>query len=79
MKRLTIQEIVTKIQNEELFRAVSSDYSFTIKIDAYVPYACGAVHDGHQFRRELWDNCIHTEYDRWFEDCLLYTSPSPRD
>ncbi|MEL6811771.1 MAG: N-formylglutamate amidohydrolase, partial [Bacteroidota bacterium] len=29
---------------------------------------CGAVHDGHQFRRELWDNCLHTEYDRWFEE-----------
>lgn len=68
MEKLTIQEIVTRIQNEELFRAVSSDYSFTIKIDAYVPYACGAVHDGHQFRRELWDNCIHTEYERWFEE-----------
>lgn len=68
MKKLTIQEIVTKIENEELFRAVSSDYSFTIKIDAYVPYACGAVHDGHQFRRELWDNCMHTAYERWFEE-----------
>ncbi|WP_046756755.1 N-formylglutamate amidohydrolase [Kordia jejudonensis] len=68
MKKLTIQEIVTKIENEEVFRAVSSDYSFTIKIDAYVPYACGAVHDGHQFRRELWENCIHTEYERWFEE-----------
>ncbi|WP_298420776.1 N-formylglutamate amidohydrolase [uncultured Kordia sp.] len=68
MKKLTIQEIVAKIENEEVFRAVSSDYSFTIKIDAYVPYACGAVHDGHQFRRELWDNCKHTEYERWFEE-----------
>ncbi|WP_430408312.1 N-formylglutamate amidohydrolase [Kordia sp.] len=68
MKKLTIKEIITKIENGELFRAVSSDYSFTIKIDAYVPYACGAVHDGHQFRRELWENCIHTEYERWFEE-----------
>lgn len=68
MEKLTIEQIVTKIQNEELFSAVSSDYSFTIKIDSYVPYACGAVHDGHQFRRELWDNCIHTEYERWFEE-----------
>lgn len=68
MEKLTIEQIVSKIQNEELFSAVSSDYSFTIKIDEYVPYACGAVHDGHQFRRELWDNCIHTEYERWFEE-----------
>ncbi|MEM6719665.1 MAG: N-formylglutamate amidohydrolase [Bacteroidota bacterium] len=68
MKKLTIDQIITKIQQEELFEAVSSDYSFTIKIDKYVPYACGAVHDGHQFRRELWENCMHTEYDRWFEE-----------
>jgi len=68
MEKLTIAQIVAKIQNEELFKAVASDYSFTIKIDAYVPYACGAVHDGHQFRRELWENCIHTEYERWFEE-----------
>ncbi|QHI34967.1 hypothetical protein IMCC3317_03130 [Kordia antarctica] len=68
MEKLTIKQIITKIQQEELFEAVSVDYSFTIKIDAYVPYACGAVHDGHQFRRELWENCLHSEYDRWFEE-----------
>jgi hypothetical protein len=68
MKKLTIDQIIAKIEQEEVFEAVSSDYSFTIKIDTYVPYACGAVHDGHQFRRELWENCMHTEYDRWFEE-----------
>ena len=68
MEKLAVEEIIQKIKNEETFEAVSSDYSFTIKIDEYVPYACGAVHDGHQFRKELWDNCIHTEYERWFEE-----------
>ncbi|QTE23160.1 N-formylglutamate amidohydrolase [Polaribacter cellanae] len=68
MLKLTVEEIVTKIKNEETFEAVSSDYSFTIKIDKYVHYACGAVHDGHQFRKELWDNCLHTAYERWFEE-----------
>lgn len=68
MLRLSVKEIIGKIKNEETFEAVSDDYSFTIKIDEYVPYACGAVHDGHQFRKELWDNCIHTEYERWFEE-----------
>ena len=68
MLKLSIEEIVKKIQNEETFEAVSSDYSFTIKIDEYVHYVCGAVHDGHQFRKELWDNCLHTEYERWFEE-----------
>lgn len=68
MEKLTITQIITKIEAEELFEAVSSDYSFTIKIDSYVPYVCGAVHDGHQFRKELWSNCLHTEYERWYEE-----------
>jgi hypothetical protein len=68
MLKLSTQEIIQKINAEEVFEAVSNDYSFTIKIDEYVPYACGAVHDGHQFRKELWSNCKHTEYERWFEE-----------
>ena len=68
MERLSIEAILSKIKNEEVFHAVSEDYSFTLKIDDYVHYVCGAVHDGHQFRKELWDNCIHTEYERWFEE-----------
>ncbi len=68
MEKLSVEEIIHKIKNEEIFEAVSSDYSFTIKIEEYVPYACGAVHDGNQFRKELWDNCKHTAYERWFEE-----------
>ncbi|NND61965.1 MAG: hypothetical protein HKN48_02100 [Flavobacteriaceae bacterium] len=68
MKRLAVSEIISLIQNEKTFEAVAEDYSFTIKIEDYVPYACGAVHDGHQFRKELWDKCLHTQYDRWFEE-----------
>lgn len=68
MEKLTIDQIVSKIQNQECFHAVADDYSMTIKIDAYVHYVCGAVHDGHQFRQELWKNCIHSEYERWYEE-----------
>ena len=68
MVRLSIDEIIERISREDTFHAVSDDYSFTIKIDTYVHYLCGAVHDGHQFRKELWENCIHTEYERWFEE-----------
>lgn len=68
MLRLSIQDIIKKIKREETFEAVAEDYSFTLKIEAYVHYVCGAVHDGHQFRSELWDNCMHTEYERWFEE-----------
>ena len=68
MDRLSANEIIEKINAEETFQAVASDYSFTIKIDKYVPYVCGAVHDGFQFRKELWDNCLHSQYDRWYEE-----------
>jgi len=68
MKRLSVPEIIKNIEQEQLFEAVAEDYSFTIKIERYTHYVCGAVHDGHQFRKELWDKCLHTEYDRWFEE-----------
>lgn len=68
MERLSISEIIKKIKATEPFEAVAEDYSFTLKIDEYVPYVCAAVHDGHQFRTELWDTCLHSEYERWFEE-----------
>ncbi|MBT8274417.1 MAG: N-formylglutamate amidohydrolase [Bacteroidia bacterium] len=68
MIKFTIDEIIAKIEAEETFHAVSSDYSLTLKIDDYVHYVCGAVHDGHHFRKELWDNCMHSGYDRWYEE-----------
>ena len=68
MERLTISQIIAKISNQEIFHAVADDYSFTIKIEKYVHYVCGAIHNGHQFRKSLWDNCLHTEYERWYEE-----------
>ncbi|MCF6280540.1 MAG: N-formylglutamate amidohydrolase [Flavobacteriaceae bacterium] len=68
MQKASIKEIIRKIQSEETFEVVSDDYSFTLKIDTYVPFVCGAIHDGHQFRKSLWENCLHTEYERWFEE-----------
>lgn len=68
MQRLGISEIIDNINKEQTFEAVASDYSFTIKIANYAPYICGAVHDGHQFRKELWEKCTHSEYERWYEE-----------
>lgn len=74
MEKLSVNEIIKRIQNKQVFEAVSTDYSFTIKIEKYVPYVCAAIHDGTQFRKELWDNCLHTKYDRWYEE-----DPSTKD
>ncbi|WP_350291856.1 N-formylglutamate amidohydrolase [uncultured Croceitalea sp.] len=68
MLRLSVPDIIKLIEAEKTFEAVSEDYSFTLKIDSYAPYICGAVHDGHQFRKSLWDSCLHTEYERWYEE-----------
>lgn len=68
MDKLSISQIIEQIQSETPFDAVAEDYSFTIKISEYAPYLCAAVHDGHQFRKALWGNCLHTAYDRWYEE-----------
>ena len=68
IEKLKIYEIINRIENEIPFHAVSDDYSLSLKIESYTYYVCAAVHDGHQFRKELWDNCLHTEYDRWYEE-----------
>ena len=68
MLKLSVSDIISKIEAEATFEAVAEDYSFTVKISEYAPYVCGAVHDGNQFRKSLWENCLHTEYDRWYEE-----------
>ena len=68
MLKLSVEDIITKIDAEDAFEAVSDDYSFTVKISEYAPYVCGAVHDGNQFRKSLWENCLHSDYDRWYEE-----------
>ncbi|UCE94801.1 MAG: N-formylglutamate amidohydrolase, partial [Flavobacteriaceae bacterium] len=68
MEKLSLSQIVGKIEAGQLFEAVIDDYSFTLKIEDYAPYACAAVHDGHKLRKELWDNCLHSAYETWYED-----------
>ena len=68
MLRISVAEMISKIGKGEPFNAVSEDYSFVLKIDEYTHFLCAAVHDGHQFRKELWEQCLHTEYDRWYEE-----------
>lgn len=68
MKKLSLQTILDNIEAEKSFEAVLEDYSLSIKIERYVPFACAAIHDGHQFRKELWDQCLHTAYERWYEE-----------
>ncbi len=68
MEKLSINKIIRKIEAEETFEAISFDDSFTLKIERFAPHICAAIHDGHQFRASLLENCLHTEYERWFEE-----------
>lgn len=68
LQKLSVERIIENIKAGITFDAVAEDYSFTLKIENYTHYVCAAVHDGHQFRKELWDNCLHTAYERWYED-----------
>jgi hypothetical protein len=68
MHRMSPDEMIGQIRAEKPFEAIASDYSFRIKVESYAPYICGAVHDGHQFRKSLWDYCTHTQYERWYEE-----------
>lgn len=68
MKKLSIEKIIEKIENEELFDVVAEDESFRLRIDEYIPYICAAIHNGHQMRAELLDKTLLTDYERWYEE-----------
>lgn len=68
MHKLSVEEIIQKIEKGHSFEAEDTDGSLYIKIVEYVPYVCAAIHDGNQFREELKDNVLHTEYERWYEE-----------
>ena len=68
MLKLSIKEIIRKIENEELFEAVVEDNSFEIKINRYVPCLCTAIHAGNNFRYELKEKCTHSNFERWYEE-----------
>jgi hypothetical protein len=68
MRRLHPDEMIGLIRSETPFEAVAADYSFRIKVASYAPYICAAVHDGHQFRKSLWEICTHSAYERWYEE-----------
>jgi uncharacterized protein (TIGR02421 family) len=68
ISRLPINQIIEKIQNEELFEAQSEDGSFNIKIAKYVPYCCFAIHSGSKLQNGLNSKVLLNEYERWYEE-----------
>lgn len=68
MQRRSEEAIISAIQAGELFECLTDDESLLVKIDAYVPTICTAVHAGHQFRPSLQPYCRLTEAERLYEE-----------
>lgn len=68
MRKLSVEDIIAKINKGQNFEAECDDASFYIKISEYVPYICAAVHEGHQLREDLQEKIIHSEQERWYEE-----------
>ncbi len=65
---LSYEEIISRIENGDYFEAESANPSIYIKIDDDVPFACFAIHNGHNLRSELTNKCKLNDYERWYEE-----------
>lgn len=68
MLKLSVEQIIGKINQELTFEATDLDNSFIIKIEEYVPYICAAIHNGQNFRRELEHKVALSYLERHFEE-----------
>jgi len=68
MLKLSIEEIIKRIEKGVAFEAEAKDNSFRIKINQYVPFICTAIHDGSRMRDELKLKSLHSDYERWYEE-----------
>lgn len=68
MLKLSINDMIDKINNLEVFEAICEDNSFSIHIETYVPYICLAIHNGGNLREELRNKIALTKMERWYEE-----------
>ena len=68
MQKLSEKEIVKLISEGAHFECELLDGSFSLKVEAYTPAICTAVHDGHQLSKELETYCALSESERLFEE-----------
>lgn len=66
--RMSIPEIIRKIDNAESFEAIPNEGGFIIKINKYVPYCCTAIHNGNGLRKELRKKIALNDFERWYEE-----------
>jgi uncharacterized protein (TIGR02421 family) len=68
MLRLSEEEIIQRIEANSLFECEIADGSLALKIEAYSPIICTAIHAGHQFRSKLMPLCNLSEEERLYEE-----------
>lgn len=68
MYKLSVEEIIEKINREEVFSATNTVGGFTLHIEKYVPFVCAAVHDGSSMSDFLTGQCALDERSRWNEE-----------
>jgi len=67
MLKLTEQECIEKIESGACFHA-DIEGGFQVKIEQYSFYVCTAIHDGHNLRENLRENCLLDESERLYEE-----------
>lgn len=68
MQKLSEKEIIQLISDGAHFECEHLDGSFALKIEAYTPAICTALHDGHNFHEGLDAYCALTEKERFYEE-----------
>lgn len=68
MSNLSVSEILTRINKEELFTATVIDGGFTIIVEKYVPFICAAIHNGNRMTQGLEGKCALDQEARWQEE-----------
>lgn len=68
MQKRSEAEVIAAIESSELFECETEDGALAIKIEAYVPYVCTAIHAGHKFRTSLKRYCCLNEGERLYEE-----------
>ncbi|MBK5253889.1 MAG: flavohemoglobin expression-modulating QEGLA motif protein [Peptostreptococcaceae bacterium] len=68
MYKLSINEIIEKINKQEVFSATADNGGFTIIIEKYVPFICAAIHNGNELKENLADKCLLDKKSRWNEE-----------
>ena len=66
--KFDLEEILSKIRNQEQFEGELTDCSVYIKIEEYVPFVCFAIHNGHNLRADLQKNCNLSDKERKYEE-----------